>query len=404
MSMNIHEYQAKAIFSDSGVKVVKGIHCINVDEALKAYDELGSEIVAVKSQIHAGGRGKGVLYDPITNDLIMEGGVKIAFSKEEVERYASSIIGNKLVTKQTGEEGKIVNNLYIESGCKISHEYYLALLIDRETKSVLVMGSTEGGVDIEEVAEKTPEAIHKIWADPLKGLANEDVVMFAELLGLEEKSKQEMVEMINSLYSMFLDKDCSMIEINPLVKSESGEIIALDGKVSFDDSADFRHPWRNDLRDSSEEEEVEIRANKYGLSYVKLDGNIGCLVNGAGLAMASMDVIKLYGSEPANFLDIGGGATRESITAAFEIILEDKNVEGILVNIFGGIIQCDMVANSVIEASKEIGLDVPLVVRFSGTNHVKGTEILNKSNLNVHTASTLAEGAEKIVNLTRRVN
>lgn len=400
--MNIHEYQAKAIFSDSGVKVVKGIHCTNVDEALNAYDELNSDIVAVKSQIHAGGRGKGVLYDPITNDLIMEGGVKIAFSKEEVRQYASSIIGNKLVTKQTGKEGKIVNNLYIESGCNISHEYYLALLIDRETKSVLVMGSTEGGVDIEEVAEKTPEAIHKIWADPLEGLANEDVAMFAELLGLEGTSKHEMVEMVNSLYAMFLDKDCSMIEINPLVKSESGEIIALDGKVSFDDSADFRHPWRNDLRDLTEEEEVEIRANKYGLSYVKLDGNIGCLVNGAGLAMASMDVIKLYGSEPANFLDIGGGATRESITAAFEIILEDKNVEGILVNIFGGIIQCDMVANSVIEASKEIGLDVPLVVRFSGTNHVEGTEILNKSDLNVYTATTLAEGAEKIVNLTRR--
>ena len=400
--MNIHEYQAKANFSDSGVKVVKGIHCTNVDEALNAYDELNSDIVAVKSQIHAGGRGKGVLYDPITNDLIMEGGVKIAFSKEEVRQYASSIIGNKLVTKQTGKEGKIVNNLYIESGCNISHEYYLALLIDRETKSVLVMGSTEGGVDIEEVAEKTPEAIHKIWADPLEGLANEDVVMFAELLGLEGTSKNEMVEMVNSLYAMFLDKDCSMIEINPLVKSESGEIIALDGKVSFDDSADFRHPWRNDLRDLTEEEEVEIRANKYGLSYVKLDGNIGCLVNGAGLAMASMDVIKLYGSEPANFLDIGGGATRESITAAFEIILEDKNVEGILVNIFGGIIQCDMVANSVIEASKEIGLDVPLVVRFSGTNHVEGTEILNKSDLNVYTATTLAEGAEKIVNLTRR--
>jgi len=400
--MNIHEYQAKAIFSDSGVKVVKGIHCTNVDEALNAYDELNSDIVAVKSQIHAGGRGKGVLYDPITNDLIMEGGVKIAFSKEEVRQYASSIIGNKLVTKQTGKEGKIVNNLYIESGCNISHEYYLALLIDRETKSVLVMGSTEGGVDIEEVAEKTPEAIHKIWADPLEGLANEDVAMFAELLGLEGTSKHEMVEMVNSLYAMFLDKDCSMIEINPLVKSESGEIIALDGKVSFDDSADFRHPWRNDLRDLTEEEGVEIRANKYGLSYVKLDGNIGCLVNGAGLAMASMDVIKLYGSEPANFLDIGGGATRDSITAAFEIILEDKNVEGILVNIFGGIIQCDMVANSVIEASKEIGLDVPLVVRFSGTNHVEGTEILNKSDLNVYTATTLAEGAEKIVNLTRR--
>ena len=402
--MNIHEYQAKAIFNDSGVKVVKGIHCTSVDEALNAYDELNSDVVAVKSQIHAGGRGKGVLYDPKTNDLIMEGGVKIAFSKEEVGLYASSIIGKKLVTKQTGKEGKIVNNLYIESGCNISHEYYLALLIDREAKSVLIMGSTEGGVDIEEVAEKTPEAIHKIWADPLKGLESEDVVMFADSLGLKGKSKNELVEMVNALYAMFLERDCSMIEINPLVKSESGEIIALDGKVSFDDNADFRHPWRNNLRDLTEEEEVEIRANNYGLSYVKLDGNIGCLVNGAGLAMASMDVIKLYGSEPANFLDIGGGATRESITAAFEIILEDENVEGILVNIFGGIIQCDMVANSVIEASKEIGLDVPLVVRFSGTNHIEGTEILNKSDLNVYTATTLAEGAEKIVNLTRRGN
>ena len=399
--MNIHEYQAKAIFNDSGVKVVKGLHCTNLNEALQAYDELESTIVAVKSQIHAGGRGKGVLYDPNTNEKIMEGGVKIAFSREEVRKYASSIIGNKLVTKQTGEEGKIVNNLYIESGCEISHEYYLALLIDRDTKSVLIMGSTEGGVDIEEVAEKKPEAIHKIWADPLEGLRNEEVIKFSELLGLTGESRDEMVEMVNSLYSMFLDKDCSMIEINPLVKSVSGEIIALDGKVSFDDSAEFRHPWRDELRDLSEEEEVEIRADKYGLSYVKLDGNIGCLVNGAGLAMASMDVIKLYGSEPANFLDIGGGATSESITAAFEIILEDENVEGILVNIFGGIIQCDMVAKSVIKASKEIGLDVPLVVRFSGTNHVEGKNILNNSDLNVFTADTLAEGAEKIVSLTR---
>ena len=399
--MNIHEYQAKAIFNDSGVKVVKGLHCTNLNEALQAYDELESTIVAVKSQIHAGGRGKGVLYDPNTNEKIMEGGVKIAFSREEVRKYASSIIGNKLVTKQTGEEGKIVNNLYIESGCEISHEYYLALLIDRDTKSVLIMGSTEGGVDIEEVAEKNPEAIHKIWADPQEGLKNEEVIRFSESLGLTGESKDEMVEMVNSLYFMFLDKDCSMIEINPLVKNSSGEIIALDGKVSFDDSAEFRHPWRDELRDLSEEEEVEIRADKYGLSYVKLDGNIGCLVNGAGLAMASMDVIKLYGSEPANFLDIGGGATSESITAAFEIILEDENVEGILVNIFGGIIQCDMVAKSVIKASKEIGLDVPLVVRFSGTNHVEGKNILNNSDLNVFTADTLAEGAEKIVALTR---
>ncbi|MGY8691913.1 MAG: ADP-forming succinate--CoA ligase subunit beta [Candidatus Poseidoniales archaeon] len=399
--MNIHEYQAKAMFNDSGIKVVKGIHCLSVESALKAYDELESKVVAVKSQIHAGGRGKGNLYDPESGDLIMEGGVKIAFSRKEVEEYSSAIMGNRLVTKQTGKEGKIVNNLYVESGCEIDHEYYLALLVDRENKSVLIMASTEGGVDIEEVAENNPEAIHKIWADPLEGLLEKDSIALATSLGLSGKSQEEMVIMLNALHSMFLERDCSMIEINPLVKNKSGEMIALDGKVSFDDSADFRHPWRNQLRDLSEEEDVEIRAHEHGLSYVKLDGNIGCLVNGAGLAMASMDVIKLYGGEPANFLDIGGGATRESITAAFEIILEDKNVEGILVNIFGGIIQCDMVARSVIEASKEIGLEVPLVVRFSGTNHVEGKAVLDSSNLNVHTTKTLAEGAEKIVALTR---
>lgn len=399
--MNIHEYQAKAMFNDSGIKVVKGIHCLSVESALKAYDELESKIVAVKSQIHAGGRGKGNLYDPESGDLIMEGGVKIAFSRKEVEEYSTAIIGNRLVTKQTGKEGKIVNNLYVESGCEIEHEYYLALLVDRENKSILIMASTEGGVDIEEVAENNPQAIHKIWADPLEGLLEKDSISLATSLGLSGKSHDEMVIMLNALHSMFLEKDCSMIEINPLVKNKSNEMIALDGKVSFDDSADFRHPWRNQLRDLSEEEDVEIRAHEHGLSYVKLDGNIGCLVNGAGLAMASMDVIKLYGGEPANFLDIGGGATRESITAAFEIILEDKNVEGILVNIFGGIIQCDMVARSVIEASKEIGLDVPLVVRFSGTNHVEGRAVLDSSNLNVYTTKTLAEGAEKIVSLTR---
>ena len=399
--MNIHEYQAKAMFNDSGIKVVKGIHCLSIETALKAYDKLESKVVAVKSQIHAGGRGKGNLYDPESGNLIMEGGVKIAFSRKEVEEYSSAIMGNRLVTKQTGKEGKIVNNLYVESGCEIDHEYYLALLVDRENKSVLIMASTEGGVDIEEVAENNPEAIHKIWADPLEGLLEKDSIALATSLGLSGKSQEEMVIMLNALHSMFLERDCSMIEINPLVKNKSGEMIALDGKVSFDDSADFRHPWRNQLRDLSEEEDVEIRAHEHGLSYVKLDGNIGCLVNGAGLAMASMDVIKLYGGEPANFLDIGGGATRESITAAFEIILEDKNVEGILVNIFGGIIQCDMVARSVIEASKEIGLEVPLVVRFSGTNHVEGKAVLDSSNLNVHTTKTLAEGAEKIVALTR---
>ena len=401
--MNIHEYQGKILFKDAGVKVQEGIHCKTVNDALNAYDSLGSKIVAVKSQIHAGGRGKGTLYDQETNDLVMEGGVKIAFSREDVEKYAQNIIGRKLVTKQTGASGKIVNNLYVEAGCSIAHEYYLALLVDREAKSILIMASTEGGMDIEEVAEKTPEAIHKIWTHPVDGLNENDAIEMADNLNLEGRSKQELISMLNSLSKMFVERDCSMIEINPLVRSESGEMIALDAKVSFDENASFRHPWMEEMRDHSEEEEVETRAHDHGLSYVKLDGNIGCLVNGAGLAMASMDVIKLYGGEPANFLDIGGGATRDSITTAFGIILEDDNVEGILVNIFGGIIQCDMVARSVIEASNELGLEVPLVVRFSGTNHVEGKEVLDSCDLDVHTASTLAEGAEKIVKLTRRV-
>ena len=401
IDMNIHEYQGKILFKEAGVKVQDGIHCKTVIDALSAYDSLGSKIVAVKSQIHAGGRGKGNLYDPENGDLIMEGGVKIAFSRDEVETYESNIIGRKLVTKQTGPDGKIVNNLYIESGCSIAHEYYLALLIDREAKSVLIMASKEGGVDIEEVAENTPEAIHKIWAHPIDGLDIKDAENMADQLGLVDSSKDDLVSMLSSLSRMFVEKDCAMIEINPLVRSESGEMIALDAKVSFDDNASYRHPWMDEMRDHAEEEEVEIRAHEHGLSYVKLEGNIGCLVNGAGLAMASMDVIKLYGGEPANFLDIGGGATRESITTAFGIILEDENVEGILVNIFGGIIQCDMVARSVIEASNELGLEVPLVVRFSGTNHVEGKAVLDNCDLDVHTASTLSEGAEKIVKLTR---
>ncbi len=399
--MNIHEYQGKILFKEAGVKVQDGIHCKTVSDALSAYDNLGSKVVAVKSQIHAGGRGKGNLYDTKTGNLVMEGGVKIAFSRDEVETYASNIINRNLVTKQTGPEGKIVNNLYIEAGCSIAHEYYLALLVDREAKSVLIMASKEGGVDIEEVAENTPEAIYKIWTHPVNGLDIKDAENMANQLGLVGESKKDLVSMLSSLSRMFVEKDCAMIEINPLVRSNSGEMIALDAKVSFDDNASYRHPWMDEMRDHSEEEEVEIRAHEHGLSYVKLDGNIGCLVNGAGLAMASMDVIKLYGGEPANFLDIGGGATRESITTAFGIILEDDNVEGILVNIFGGIIQCDMVARSVIEASNELGLEVPLVVRFSGTNHVEGKAVLDNCNLNVHTVSTLAEGAEKIVQLTR---
>lgn len=395
--MNIHEYQAKEMFREFGVNVLEGVHCKSVDEAIEAYDSLGSKIVAVKSQIHAGGRGKGILYDPDSGEEVMKGGVKIAFSREDVLEFSKNICGNKLVTKQTGPSGKIVTNMYVEAGCDIDHEFYLAILVDRDRKSVLVMASTEGGVDIEEVAEKTPEAIHKIWADPSSGLAMEDCESLSKSLGITGDSAKELTNMLGSLYRMFLERDCSMIEINPLVRTKDGIMIALDAKVSLDENANFRHPWREEVRDLSEEEDVEIRANELGLSYVKLDGNIGCLVNGAGLAMASMDVIKLYGGEPANFLDIGGGATLESITAAFQIILEDENVEGILVNIFGGIIRCDMVARSVIEASKEIGLDVPLVVRFSGTNHEEGKAILDGSDISIHTVNSLSEGARKIV-------
>ena len=395
--VNIHEYQGKALFRESGIAVQDGVHCTSVEQALAAYDSLGSEVVAVKSQIHAGGRGKGSLYTPDTGKLVMEGGVKIAFSREEVENYASNILGHKLVTKQTGPAGKMVRNLYIEAGCAIAHEYYLALLVDREADSVLIMASTEGGMDIEEVAENSPEAIHKIWVNPLEGLQDDQKAALADSLGLTGSAHNSFVEMIGQLADMFVERDCSMIEINPLVRTEGGTMVALDAKVSFDDNASYRHPSRTELRDLSEEEEVEVRAKKSGLSYVKLDGNIGCLVNGAGLAMASMDVIKLYGGEPANFLDIGGGANKESITTAFGIILEDENVEGILVNIFGGIIRCDMVARSIIDASREIGLEVPLVVRFSGTNHKEGKEVLESSDLAVITTSTLAEGAEAIV-------
>ena len=401
--MNIHEYQGKALFKEEGVAVQDGVHCTTVEQALEAYDSLRSKVVAVKSQIHAGGRGKGSLYCPDTGDLMMKGGVKIAFSREEVETYAKNILGNVLVTKQSGPEGKMVNNLYIEAGCEIAHEYYLAILVDREEDTILVMASTEGGMDIEEVAEKTPEAIHKAWADSSGQLPSGAASTMAASLGLTGVSQDSFTDMLGRLVSMFVSRDCSMIEINPLVRSSDGSMIALDSKVSFDDNASFRHPWRAEMRDMSEEEEVEVRANKSGLSYVKLEGNIGCLVNGAGLAMASMDVIKLYGGEPANFLDIGGGANKESITTAFGIILEDPHVEGILVNIFGGIIRCDMVARSIIDASREVGLSVPLVVRFSGTNHVEGRDVLEESSLEVTTVGTLADGAEAIVSAIEEV-
>ncbi|MAH98189.1 MAG: ADP-forming succinate--CoA ligase subunit beta [Euryarchaeota archaeon] len=396
--MNIHEYQAKTMFKEYGVSVQQGFHCTSVDQALSAYDSLGSKIVAVKSQIHAGGRGKGDLFSTESGDLVMNGGVKIASSRDEVLDFSSNILGRKLVTKQTGQSGKIVNNLYVEAGCRIAHEYYLALLVDREKDSLLVMASTEGGVDIEEIAEISPEAIHKVWFDPSEGIDSDSAEALASSLGLEDSSQLSFIEMIRNLATMFVEKDCSMIEINPLVRTEDNLMVALDAKVSLDENASFRQQWIEDFRDLSEESDVEVRAKEYDLSYVDLDGNIGCLVNGAGLAMATMDVIKLYGGEPANFLDIGGGADSKSITAAFSIILEDPRLEGILVNIFGGIIRCDMVARSIIEASEETGLSIPLVVRFSGTNHEEGRQVLEESELNVITVSTLGDAGEAIVN------
>ena len=397
--MNIHEYQGKQLLRANGVPVLDGVHCTTVDEALAAYDKLGSKVVAVKSQIHAGGRGKGNLYDPNNGDLVMEGGVKIAFNRSEVKDYAEGILGNVLVTIQTGESGKLVRNLYIESGCDIAHEYYLALLVDRENKSVMIMASTEGGMDIEDVAHNTPELIHKISIDPnagLMGFQNRDLGL---ALGLQGKALKSFMKMLAKMYTMFVTNDCAMVEINPLVKTADDDIIALDAKVSFDENAEFRHRDWDELRDLSEEEEVEIRAKEAGLSYVKLDGNIGCLVNGAGLAMATMDVIKLYGGEPANFLDVGGGANEEQVKTAFSIILEDPNVKGILVNIFGGIMRCDIIARGVIAATEALSLEVPLVVRLAGTNVDEGKAILAESTLNIHPADDLAEGAQKIVEL-----
>ena len=397
--MNIHEYQGKALLKAAGVPIVEGLHCTSIEQALEAYDSLGSKIVAVKSQIHAGGRGKGTMYHPETREEVMQGGVKIAFSREEVETYATNILGNILVTIQTGDEGKLVKNLYIESGCAIAHEYYLALLVDREEKSVLIMASTEGGMDIEEVAHNTPERIHKINVDPNAGLLGFQKRDLGMALGLSGTALKSFFKMLGNMYEMFIAQDCAMVEINPLVKTEDDEIIALDSKISFDENAEFRHKNWNELRDLSEEEDVEIRAKETGLSYVKLDGNIGCLVNGAGLAMATMDVIKLYGGEPANFLDVGGGADEEQVKTAFSIILEDPNVKGILVNIFGGIMRCDIIARGVIGATQSLGLDVPLVVRLAGTNVDEGKAILAASDLNIHPADDLAEGAQKIVSL-----
>jgi succinyl-CoA synthetase beta subunit len=382
--MNIHEHQAKAVLAEFGAPVPRGYPAFSVDEAMAAAGKLGGPVWVVKAQIHAGGRGKG-------------GGVKVAKSLDEVRAEAQRMLGMTLVTHQTGPKGRVVRRLYIEEGASIAKEYYLSLLVDRETSRVAVVASTEGGMDIEEVAHKTPERIHTLTIDPATGVWPHHALGLARALGLTGDLANQARSLLPALYKAFTEKDMSLLEINPLIATSDGQLKVLDAKVSFDDNALFRHPEIVALRDMTEENEKEIEASKHELSYIALDGEIGCMVNGAGLAMATMDIIKLYGAEPANFLDVGGGASKEKVTAAFKIITADPNVKGILVNIFGGIMRCDIIAEGVVEAVKEVGLKVPLVVRLEGTNVDLGKKIISESGLNVIAANDLADGAQKIV-------
>jgi len=384
--MNIHEYQGKEILRKYGVAVPNGKVAFSPDEAVKVAKELGSNVTVVKAQIHAGGRGKA-------------GGVKIAKNLDEVRTYAKELLGKILVTHQTGPEGKEVKRLYIEEGSDIQKEYYLSLVLDRATSRVTVMGSEEGGMDIEEVAETNPEKIFKEVVDPVVGLTSFQARRMAFNMNIPANLVGKAVKLMLGLYQAFIDKDASIVEINPLVVTGQGEVVALDAKFNFDANALYRHKDIVELRDFDEEDAKEIEASKYDLSYISLDGNIGCMVNGAGLAMATMDTISYYGGSPANFLDVGGGATAEKVTEAFKIILSDSNVKGIFVNIFGGIMKCNIIAEGVVTAAKEIGLAVPLVVRLEGTNVELGKEILNASGLNIVAADSMADGAQKIVGL-----
>ena len=382
--MNIHEYQAKQVLGSFGVPVPRGFVAFTADEAVKAAEELGGPVWVVKAQIHAGGRGKG-------------GGVKVVKSIDEVRAEATRMLGMTLVTHQTGPEGKEVGRVYIEEGSDIARELYLSALVDRATSRISFIASTEGGMDIEEVAEKTPEKILTISVDPASGISGHHARQIAFALGLEGDQVKQANALIANLYQAFVEKDMSLLEINPLVVTGAGDLICLDAKMNFDSNALYRQKDIVELRDLAEEDPAEIEASKYDLSYIKLDGKIGCMVNGAGLAMATMDIIKLYGSEPANFLDVGGGATKEKVTEAFKIILSDSSVEGILVNIFGGIMRCDIIAEGVVAAAKELSLDVPLVVRLEGTNVDEGKEIMANSGLPIIAADDLNDAAEKIV-------
>ena len=382
--MNIHEYQAKEILRKNGVAVLDGRVATTPDEAEAAAQELGGGLCVVKAQIHAGGRGKA-------------GGVKLAKTPQEARAHATALLGSTLVTHQTGPEGKEVQKVFIEQGCDIDQEFYLGMVIDRATSRVTVMASSEGGVEIEEVAARAPKKILRATIDPAVGFGDFQGRQLAYGLGLPKASVNKAVSFMRGLYRAFSESDASMAEINPLVLTKSGDLVALDAKMGFDDNALFRHADIREMRDVTEENEKEVAASKFDLNYIALDGNIGCMVNGAGLAMATMDIIKHYGAEPANFLDVGGGATTEKVTEAFKIILSDENVKGVLVNIFGGIMRCDVVANGVVEAAKQVNLSVPLVVRLEGTNVELGKTILAESGLDIIPADDLADGAKKIV-------
>jgi len=382
--MKIHEYQGKEILRKFGVRTPRGIPAFSVDEAVKAAQELGGKVWVVKAQIHAGGRGKG-------------GGVKVAKSIDEVRTHATAILGMQLVTHQTGPEGQKVRRLLVEEGADIKMELYLGMVVDRVTQKVTLMASSEGGMDIEEVAEHTPEKIHKVFIDPDTRLTDADADDIAAKIGVPAGSIAQARAILQGLYNAFWDTDASLAEINPLIVTGSGDVIALDAKFNFDSNALFRHPEIVAYRDLDEEDPAEIEASKFDLAYISLDGNIGCLVNGAGLAMATMDVIKLYGGSPANFLDVGGGATTEKVTEAFKIMLKNPNLQAILVNIFGGIMRCDTIANGVVSAAREVKLSVPLVVRMKGTNEDLGKKILAESGLPIITANNMAEAAERVV-------
>ena len=382
--MNLHEYQSKIIMAKAGLPVLKGFLCYTPGEVEAAATNLGGPVCVVKAQVHAGGRGKA-------------GGVKLAKSTDEARKHGESILGMTLVTPQTGAKGKLVSKVYVESGCNIDKEFYLSMLVDRATKSIAIISSTEGGMEIEEVAHSNPDKILTTFVDPKVGLQNFQCLEVGLKLGLDAEKIKKLTKVLHGLYKVFVTYDLAMVEINPLVLTKEGEFVILDAKCAVDDNALFRQPELKLFMDYDEMDGREIKASKFGLSYVALEGNIGCMVNGAGLAMATMDIIKSYGGEPANFLDVGGGATKETVTEAFKIILSDDNVKGILVNIFGGIMKCDIIANGVVEAAKELGVKVPLVVRLQGTNVDLGKKILSESGLKIIPADTMSDAATKIV-------